>query len=47
MSESRNDLMYIHDILEAIEKIMAYLSGITYEDFLNDIKNTGCSTSES
>lgn len=38
MSESRNDLMYIHDILEAIEKIMVYLSGIMYEEFLKDVK---------
>ncbi|MDD1730442.1 MAG: DUF86 domain-containing protein [Methanospirillum sp.] len=38
MSESRSDELYFNDILGAIEKVERYLSGITYEEFLNDKK---------
>jgi uncharacterized protein with HEPN domain len=38
MSECRIGKTFIHDILESIEKIEFFLSNITYEEFLSDVK---------
>ena len=32
----RNSVLFLYDILECIEKIERYISGITYEDFERD-----------
>jgi uncharacterized protein with HEPN domain len=38
MSKPRRDELYLGDIVEAIERIVAYLAGFSYEQFLEDTK---------
>jgi uncharacterized protein with HEPN domain len=38
MSNPRRDELYLGDIVEAMERIAAYLAGLSYEQFLDNIQ---------
>jgi uncharacterized protein with HEPN domain len=40
MSEPRRDDHYLADILEAMQRILDYTQGLTYEDFLRSSSAT-------
>jgi len=38
MSSERSDLAYLHDMLEAIQRVQEYVQGCDYEAFMADHK---------
>lgn len=38
MSKNRRDTDYLHDIEEAIQRILDYTAGLTWQEFINDKK---------
>jgi uncharacterized protein with HEPN domain len=41
MSQYRRDSDYLGDLVEAIERIITYTSGLSYDEFLDDTKTQG------
>ena len=46
MSDKRNELLYVDDILDSIMAIESFVSGLSYEDFLYDRKTFSASIRE-
>jgi len=46
MSDKRNELLYVDDILDSILAIESFVSGLSYEDFLHDRKTFSASIRE-
>ena len=46
MSEKRNVHLFLNNMDNAIHRILHFTQGMTYEEFLQDLKTRGCDPSE-